>query len=217
MGTYTGDAIAQMIAEQLTDSGNVIWPEMDIIYPAITEAQNFIVFLRPEASSSVVPFTCAAGSCKQEIPATGLAFLDVTRNLGLNGTTPGKPIKKIPKAVLDDSVPGWTIEETTDRIQQYVFEPENPRFFWVYPTPSVALQVELSQSLVPAPVASGTDTISLPDTYITPILEWVKAVCLLMPSAGTNTNLGLQHQAAFYTMLGVKRQTDETTEQKRRG
>ncbi|MCP4116466.1 MAG: hypothetical protein GY737_13860 [Desulfobacteraceae bacterium] len=202
MGTYTGEAIAKMLAKQLTDPGNILWSKAEYLYPAINEAQNTILFLRPDSNSKTAEFTLMQ-SPTQNIPDDGFRFLNLTRNIG------GKPIRKIERKDINELIPDWTTEETATEVLFYIFDIDNPMYFSIYPTPSVAtIKAELVYAARPAVVADDSDKITLPDSYIAPIIEWVLFRCLSAPTARVSQAAADSHNSNFYNLLGLKRQND---------
>lgn len=207
MATCTAGDLISILGQQLHDVGQDVWTEA-LLLTYLSEAQNQIALFRPDATAVTENFTLATAA-KQELPSGGVRFLDCIRNLGANGTTPGRHIRKITRDEIDGYYPSWTSDTTSDEIKRYIFEVETPRTFWVYPTPSVALVVELSHSKAPAQLVSGSDLLSLDDIYISPVLEWTLYRCLSMEAKGASVNLALQHMQAFYQALGVKTQSDQ--------
>ncbi len=199
---HTGLEIADMLGELLVDSGHIVWPKDTVLFPAITEAQNTIIFLRPDANPKTVVLALAQ-TVGQTIPADGVRFLNLTRNIG------GKAIRKVDRDALNELIPGWTIETTDSRVEHYVFDLENPMAFSVYPTPSVGtLQAELVYAAKGTAIVSDAGTLSIADTFLAPMLEWVLYRCLIAPTSGQNAALAMQHNANFFNLLGLKRQND---------
>jgi len=212
MATYTAGDIVLILGQQLHDVGQDIWTEA-LLLNYISEAQNQIALLRPDAIAAIESFVLEQ-SAKQSIPAGGVRLLDCIRNLGPGGTTPGRHIKKVSRDEIDGYIPDWTSAQTATEITHYIFELETPRVFWVYPTPSIAtLTVELSYAKAPATVSTTSDIIGLDNIYISPIIEWVLYRCLSMQAKGGNPSFALQHMSAFYTALGSKNQTDQALAQ----
>lgn len=212
MAIYTAADLITILGQQLHDVGQDTWTE-SLLLSYLSEAQNQVALLRPDATAVVESFTLAQAAA-QELPAGGVRFLDCIRNLGVGGSTPGRHIKRISRNEIDGYYPDWTSETSANEIKRYIFEIESPRVFWVYPTPSVAtLAVELSYSKSPTQLASTASTLSLDDIYIAPILEWVLYRALSMEAKGASKGLASQHQQAFYAALGVKSQSDQVLAQ----
>lgn len=211
MATYIASNLVTILGQQLHDVGQDTWTE-SLLLTYLSEAQNQIALLRPEATA-VTESKILAETAKQEIPDGGVRFLDCVRNLGVGGVVPGRHIKRIARGEIDGYYPEWTSEESATEVKRYIFEAETPRTFWVYPTPSVAtLAVELSYSKAPTQIAATSTLIGLDDTYISPMLEWVLYRCLSMEAKGASVNLAAQHMQAFYQALGLAVQVDQIVE-----
>ena len=207
MATYTAGDLVTILGQQLHDVGQDTWTE-PLLLTYLSEAQNQIALLRPEATAVTEPFVLGT-EAKQSIPAGGVRFLDCVRNLGAGGNTPGRHVKRIARDEIDGYYPNWTSDVGTTEIKRYVFENETPRTFWVYPTPSGELMVELSYSKAPTQIASTTTELGLDDIYISPMLEWTLYRCLSMEAKGASTTLASQHMQAFYQALGLASGIDQ--------
>jgi len=210
MATYSAGNLVIILGQQLHDVGQDTWTEA-LLLTYLSEAQNQIALLRPEATAVTEAFILDT-EAKQEIPSGGVRFLDCVRNLGAGGTTPGRHIKRIARGEIDGYYPNWTSDTGDTEIKRYIFESETPRTFWVYPTPSVALTVELSYSKAPTQIIATTTDLGLDDIYISPMLEWTLYRCLSMEAKGASANLAAQHMQAFYQALGLAVQVDQIVE-----
>ena len=130
----------------------------------LSDAQRESVKLVPESNPVVQPILLVANAYRQALPAGGLRLLDITRNLGANGTTPGPVIRLIGRAVLDAQDPTWP-STTGAPIEHYLYDFKTPRQFMVYPAPQSALYVEAVYSQSPAELTATTQTFALDDTY----------------------------------------------------
>ncbi|MBT4876365.1 MAG: hypothetical protein HON48_14310 [Desulfobacula sp.] len=207
MSTYTAGNLVDLLGQQLHDVGQDIWSE-SLLLSYLSEAQNQIASLRPDATGVTGPFVLAQ-SAKQEIPAGGVRFIDCVRNLGIDGAVPGRHIKKISRNEIDGYYPTWTSDESATEVKRYIFDPTTPKVFWVYPTPSIGtLNVELSYSKAPVQLTVTTDSIGVDDIYISPLLEWVMYRCMSMEAEGANASVAQAHMQTFYNALRAKISTD---------
>lgn len=120
----------------------------------------------------------------------GTQLLDVVRNMGTDGLTPGKAIRKIDRDVLDAMNPDWhTVTGTS--IRSVVFNRDTPRVYYVSPgvPASPAVWVELSYAAKPAAIPDGgapgseiyansgsnTQTIQLDDVFADDLINYVVA------------------------------------------
>jgi len=196
----TGADLLTTLKSLLLDPDNGVWSEtLKIAF--VNEAMNTIVSLRPDSTATTAEVTLTADTPKQVIPATGAKFLDLIRNVG------GRAIVKTDRVALGKIFPDWPTQTGT-AINYYMFDPENPSSFWVFPTPSSAISVEMVYSGSPTVFTALVSSLGLPDIYIAPITEYVLYRCLNMQSAGQNTEKASMHLQNFYTAIGAKTQGD---------
>lgn len=191
----------------LSDPTHVRWA-VDELVDYINDAQKQIVLLRPDANSRNEPFQLTAGS-RQEIPASGLQLLRITRNLGQDGQTPGRVVYPTLRSALDAETPEWHTSQGP-AVQHYIYDPQVDRkVFYVYPSVAGDWYLEISYSSTPADVpvpTSGNDPeLELSDQYINPIVDWVLYRCWAKDAeyAGNVQRAGM-HEQSFYQQLGVK-------------
>lgn len=88
----------------------------------------------------------------------GMQLLDVVRNMGPDGLTPGRSITIIDRQRLDRIDPDWHTKAGTT-VRQYAYNPQDPLSFYVTPaipaTPSV--WVDVSITAPPKPIEDGGD------------------------------------------------------------
>ena len=192
----------------LQDTTNVRFPNAELL-KFFNDAQKEVVLHRPDANMQNATFTCAAGS-KQTIPATALRLVDVVRNIG------GRAVTQVDRKILDETLPNWH-EQTADstrKIEHFIFDPADPKHFYVYPQATSSFQLELIFSASPSNVAitnfsSDTTTISVDDIYSNCLLDYILTRSYQKDSefAG-NAQRSIMHYQNFATALGVKTQVD---------
>lgn len=138
----------------------------------VSDAQRVIVSLVPESYPESRSVKLATGTYRQAIPADALRLLDMPRNTGSNGTTPGPVIRLIGRSVLDGVNPNWTAETGTT-VEHYIYDYKTPRQVLVYPTPSSDVYVEMVFSKNPAEISSASGSVALDDSYAALILDYV--------------------------------------------
>lgn len=205
MGTVVASDILDRASIILQDSTNVRFPESELL-DFLNDAQREIVLHRPDANMQNANMTLVAGS-KQSIPAGGLRLIDVVRNAG------GKAITQVNREVLDETLPNW--HETAagaDKVQHYIYDPADPKNFYVYPKGTSSMDVEVVYSSSPSEVASTTGTITLDDIYANCILDYILYRSYQKDSeyAG-NAQRSMMHYQGFTNALGIKTQADGAT------
>ena len=204
--------------EHILQDSNVRWPRLEL-QSWINEAYLASVLLRPDANAKTGTFTCAAGT-RQVLTAqfsSGLQILDITRNLASTSTK--KVVRIVQRSVLDDQKPTWHTETGTVNVQHYMYDPRQPKEFFVYPPATTAAQLEIVYVDVPGahalsesaldPAGSDTTVMLLDDVYMTPIIDWV----LYRAYSKDAEHVANEQRAAsayqtFNAAMGAKSQTD---------
>lgn len=170
----TGQNIIDRAADVLQDTTNVRWIPAELIR-WLNSGQREIVKLRPDAKYTLAAVTLVQGT-KQTLAAGSLRLLDVIRNMGANGTTPGKVIRLISREVLDAQNPDWHTEANAGGvIKHYIYDVRYPLDYYVYPQvpASPVVQVELARSVAPTDLATAASNIDLPDTFEGSLIDYL--------------------------------------------
>lgn len=219
MATLTARSIVDKAKIIVQDNTGVRWPDVELI-KWLNDAQRDVVLMKPDACVKNVSVQMVAGT-KQTLPADGILLIDVKRNMGVNGTTPGRTIRQVPQAVLDDLTADWHTATASATALHYVYDKRNQKHFYLYPPqPSVSPgQVELIYSANPADctlaahdgAATGNpdSVIAVDDVYGGALLDLVlyRAYSKDSKYAG-NGSRALAHRTAALETLGVKEQAE---------
>lgn len=197
-------ALLQRVQDILQDTTSVRWPEPELLR-YLNDAQREIVLHKPDASSATQVIPLVAGT-RQAVPNGALRLLDVVRNMGADGETPGNVVTLIGRGVLDAQRRGWHAETPAPEADHYVFDLRAPKTFYVYPpAPSTPQQVEAILSIAPDEVTAASQAISLDDIYANVIMDYI-----LYRSYGKdadfakNLERALVHYQAVAAALGLK-------------
>jgi len=155
MSTISGQEILSRAAIILQDSTNIRWP-FDELLRWLHDGQREVVLRKPDAYTKSEPLQLTVSETKQSIPAAGIQLLDVVRNLGTTGTTPGRAITRTERYILDAQRPNWNTETGSSVVKHYMFDERNPKIFYVYP-PQPATSpgyIEIVYSASPDPLIS---------------------------------------------------------------
>ncbi len=188
----------------LQDTSQVRFPQAELL-TFLNDAQREIVLHRPDAKTLNQNMTCVAGS-KQSIPTTGLRLIDVVRNDG------GRAVTQIDRKILDETLPNWhnTTADATKKIEHFVYDPADPKNFYVYPNATTSMDIEIIYSTAPADLTySASQVISLDDIYANAILDYMLYRAYQKDSeyAG-NAERSMMHYQSFANALGIKSRAD---------
>lgn len=188
----------------LQDADAVRWSNTELL-GYLNEGQAAIVVLKPTAYVKVVPHQLVAGT-RQPLPADGEQLIDVPRNMGTNGTTPGRVIRITERAQLDAADPAWHTATADNVVVNYTYELNDPKHFMVYPPQPTSGrgQVELVYGAVPPAAALG-EAIALADSYRGALLDYVLSRAYAKDSEHTAASgKPLAHRNAFIAAVTGK-------------
>lgn len=208
MGLLTGTDIIERVTDTLQDKDNIRWPRLELLR-YINDAQREIVLQRPDASAVTVAVPVQPGSTKQQLPDGGVRLIEVVRNMGVSGSTPGRAVRLTAREVLDAQVPNWHQSPVAPSATHYVFDIRNPRIYYLYPVPSTTYQVELVYSAAPVDLAAEANTISLDDIYANAIIAFVVMRSYQKDEDyARNADMAGAWGNMFMTSLGTRTQAD---------
>ena len=213
MATITATNIVSRAAIVLQDTTGVRWPQTEELLLWLNDGQREIVLRKPDAYAQNAVVALVAGT-KQTIPATGIQLLDVIRNMGTGGATPGRAITRIDREILDEQRPSWHSETASAETKHYMFDPRDPKHFYVYPpqhaTPG---RVEMVYAASPTDVAALGNTITLDDIYSGVLLDYIlyRAYSKDADLTPTAPQRAVSHYNAFMASLGAKSQMELIT------
>ena len=202
----TGQNIADKVELLLQDETNVRWTEAELL-GWINSGQREVAIAKPNALTSNTTMQLTASATKQTIPATGIQLMEVVRNMGADGLTPGRAITGIDRSVLDMTIPTWHSDaNAAGVVKHFTFDPRDPKTFYVYPkAPATALYIELVISINPAQLASLAGNIAYDDIYETVLIDYVLYRAYAKDSKHTaNMQRSTNHYQAFQNALGLK-------------
>lgn len=170
MSTITAQDIIDRAEIVLQDTTNVRWPETELL-GWLNDGQREVVRVKPDSNATNESMSLVAGT-KQSIPAAGLSLIDVIRNMGTGGSTPGNVIRRIDRKILDDQVPGWHSASQVSTINHYTFDDRDPKRFYVYPPADGTTQVEVVYAAAPSDIVVGA-TITVDDIYANALMDYI--------------------------------------------
>lgn len=193
----------------LNDESRIRWPLLERVR-WINEAMGAIINRRPSAFAKSVVHSLSAGTA-QTIPATGSILLDVVRNIGADGVTPGMPVRRTDRQLLDDSDPTWHTGKKKSVIKHFTFDDRAPKVFYCYPPAIAGTKVELLHAELPPDIAGATDTLDVSAEYLEAFVNYVCYRCYAKDSEYANGNLAAAFYQAFEASLGIKAQAENVT------
>lgn len=195
--------------QELNDPREARWSNDDLL-AYLNDALLALIQVRPDASMTTASLLLVQGT-EQSLPAGALRLVKVSRNLGADGTTPGRAVQVGDRQAIDAIDPNWH-QTSGATVLEYFYDPIVPRRFAVYPAvpASPKVYVEATYSALPA-VVDEPEAADLPvdDSYAPALREWM----LYRAWGGDDESSPNYAQArdrrgSFYEALGMKAQSD---------
>jgi hypothetical protein len=228
MRTITVKDAIWRIANKLADSKPqfVRWPEIEIVQ-ALDDGQKALCKYLPRVGGRVDVIRLKPGT-RQDLglvkaaslmPADGqnprdlfgLQLVDVIRNMGRNGETPGMPIRVVDRQALDGF--DWH-NDARAYVKQFVYDPQMPLSFYVWPavTPDVQVWVELMWNVAPTPITPGgamgserylfnganQELLSVDDIYIDDLVNYAASRLFMKDAKHTQNMARAQMHAQMF-------------------
>lgn len=201
-------SIIRRCVETLQDNTSIRWPVAELVR-YLNDGQREVALYRPDSMGTSATVTCVAGT-KQSLPANGAKLIDVVRNAA--GTK--KAVRLTNREILDAQTPGWHNLTGVGEVLHYMYDPRDPRVFYVYPPATASAQLDIVYSAYPLDVtepAAGSlytavaGNIGVPDIYGNAVQDYVlyRAYTKDSEYAG-NAARAQAHYAAFANALGVE-------------
>lgn len=209
MATVAVNSLIEKVARIIQDQSNIRWPQAELLAD-LNDAQREVVLYKPQASVKNVSVVLTAGQTKQSLPADAIQLIEVVRNMGANGATPGDAIRITSREVLDAQVPTWHSDaNAAGKIRHYCFDARDPKTYYVYPkAPATAWNVEAVYSAAPTDCVLG-GTIQIDDIYANALLNLMLYRAYSKDADYTqNTALAAAYYQAALAQLGVKSQNE---------
>lgn len=207
MAVVTSNEILMRVNKLLNDKGFRRWTK-DELLNYLNDAQKAIVLRRPDSyTADIDDYSCQAGT-KQILPPDALLLIDVPYN------TNGRAIQgPIDRQSLDDNYDDWRGGKSAVYAEAYMYDPRNPKTFYLYPGVVAGTQLNVVYSKAPAAITmaenDSNQTISLDDIYVNAIIEWVLYRCYMKDAEyAADPNKSQMHLTNFDNQLGRKNQAD---------
>lgn len=200
----------------LQDPAGVRWSDSECL-GWLNDAQREVASLRADASTKYAPSKLVAGT-RQTMPADAIELIDIPRNLGTDGATPGFPIRKVERSFLDENIPTWHIDTASSVTRHFAYDTKALKFYWVYPPSDGTGYVDLLYAFPPVDLPTLASVIGIDDIYANALM-----FCLLSFAYGKNADdpgdaqRAAAARTAFENAMAGKSQTDATNERDPKG
>lgn len=206
----SAQSIIRRCVETLQDTTSIRWPVAELVR-YLNDGQREVVLYRPDAMVTNATVTCVAGT-RQTLPANGAKLIEVIRNARAEGTK--RAVRMVNREILDAQTPGWHAIAGADDVLHFMYDPRDPRVFYVYPPATTNTKLDIVYAAYPTDIAEPADgslytavtgNISLPDIYGNVLQDYIlyRAYTKDSEYAG-NGQRAQAHYAAFTNALGIE-------------
>lgn len=207
--TIAAQSLVRRVVETLQDNTSVRWPVSELVR-YLNDGQREIVLYRPDAMVTNATVTLAAGS-KQALPSNGSKLIEVVRN---NSASSKRAVRLVNREILDAQAPNWHNITGTAEVLHFMYDPRDPKVFYVYPPALDTAAVDLVYSALPTDITEPADgstytavtgNISVPDIYGNVLQDYMlyRAYSKDSEYAG-NAARATAHYQAFANALGIE-------------
>lgn len=202
MATVTVASVIDKAQVILQDTTGIRWPD-DELLGWLNDGQREIVLYKPNAFVKNTSVLLTTGT-KQGLPADGVQLIDVVRNMGTNGSTPGRAVRITIREILDSQIPNWHTEAATNEVKHFMYSMLDPKNYYVYPPNTGLGYVELIYGAAPTE-ATLQSTITLDDIYQTILVDYILYRAYSKDTEfAADSNRASSHQQAYLTALAGK-------------
>ena len=214
--TVTVQSVVDRAQAVLQDTAGVRWPVTSELVLWVNDAQREIALMKPDATATNTTVTLATGT-KQAIPAGGNRLLGVVRNMSAASSgTGGRSVRLVDRSVLDSQTPDWHDPAVTGSaahttvVKHWVYDPNNPRDYYVYPGVAGNAYLEIVYSANPATIALNAN-LGVPDVYANAVLNYVLYMAYMKDSEfAPSQQRAASHFQLFTVSVTGKGQLDAT-------
>lgn len=203
------DRVTDLLLDKDRGDDEARWINEELIR-WINDSRMAIITRRPQAGAVIEPHTLLAGTL-QAIPEDSVTFLDAIRNLGMDGQTPGRSIRRTDRQNLDDDDLYWHKAKASKEISQFTFDDRVPRRFYVYPPAIAGTQIEISYAKNPPPVEGLNDDLDFSQEYIDAVVNYVCYRAKSKDSEFANAAEAAAYYSSFNDALGMTQQGQTMT------
>lgn len=200
--TVIAQDILDNVATQLYDANNRHWSASEL-QQWLNAAQRFVVNEKHDAGATGATVQMVAGT-RQTIPADGIGLLKIRNNMGADQATPGRAPTRVEFDYMNVAHRAWQTATANATVQNWMFDPEDPTAFWVYPPQPAASpgSLRLVYAKLPADITNFAGGINLDDRYANVLTDYVLFRAWSKGNKAGNAARAQSHYALAVAALG---------------
>lgn len=170
--------------------------------------------------TNVLAAAIIPGDGSTSADAFGIQLLDIIRNMGADGATPGRVVRIVDVETKDSNDPDWHTK-TGAVVREFVFDKTLPKVFYVVPGVPAATNVwvELAWMAEPRRITAGgepgaeiykydganAELLGIHDQFVEDLHNYTVAMCLLKGSKNTiNLQKSQAHAGLFISSINAQ-------------
>lgn len=189
----------------LQDSG-VRYTDAEMLSWA-NEGQRAIYAVQKDAGAQSVVQTLVAGTL-QTIPTGAELLLDVVRALTA-ANAPNRAVRRVEMTLLDAQSPNWHTDTASQYVSDYMYDPREPKTYYVYPPATAGAKVLAKVAVPPATIAAIGNNITIDDVYDPALVDYLLYRAFSKEAEGVLRDRAILYRQAFDTALANKSTTDD--------
>jgi hypothetical protein len=208
--------VTERLETTLHDLGAVRWPEVDQ-WKAIDDAQKALLEARPDLFELTGDVQLRDIGVKQRVPEDCYLVFDITYNLN-HLRVPFSGIVKISRAILDRSYMGWMVAPSSPRMEHWMQDIREKKFFWAYPPVSADPEtgqpgwVVMRYAKRPVKVAAAGQELDSPDEMINGVYYFAMTRLLEKDEKFAGSPQAASFLQKYAMVIGAKSQSDADAE-----
>jgi hypothetical protein len=199
----TASSLIERVRSQLVDDGSAArWTDAELLR-YLSDGQRTIAAISPSAAATRAVVELTEGTL-QELPSDGKMLLRAIRNMGTDGTKPGRVIRLVSRELVDSQNPDWHALPKTTEVQSVMYDPQDEGIFYVYPPSNGNGQIQINYAINPPQLTAVDDTLTVADIYQTPLFDYTMWRAHMKDSEMSSPQMVPQYFEAFRLFMQVQ-------------
>ena len=199
--TFTVQQVVDFARRRVLDTRTTHrYTDQDFI-DGLNQGISTMLEMKPILFASVEPLTLAEGIL-QDASTIGDEFMSATRNLGVDGTTPGGAIRPVSRMALDTADPGWASATPAGEVDHVAPVVETRTQFYVYPPqPAPPHTIEVVVAVHPGVYTAVGETVAVADRYLPALANFAASFVLMADDESPATDAKAQRLYQVFVAL----------------
>jgi hypothetical protein len=174
----------------------------------LNAAIRALILVRPDAGAVTESVVLTAG-IKQTLPTAALRLLDISRNMGVDGLTPGRIVSPSDRQHIDYANLLWPAATGETAIESFSYDAKIPNIFYVTPPvhATTAVYVEMSTSQLPTQLTASGDYTGVNDIFFEPLVQFMLYKAYSADDESTEFQKATTHLSNFLSLLQIESQS----------